>query len=688
MSQNLLSIEVFLLLIAIASHSVLSEVPIKCSSIETGGWGQVIGTVKYCTLEKSLVIEKQNTEITGTRDDSIEAVQINHASKVNYSPRGLVNVFPNMKAFAIQYCSLKAIDKEDLKEFGTKLESLFLYETHIEFLPNDLIAYNPNLREFSSYGSKLLKHIESGFFEQFTGMNKIEIIDFRYSSCINQNYKLKTHGNISNFKWNHNCSDEIVPSRKEKKKLADLEILKATLKRTTNYKAALKLMRNSEGNSNNAQINRSNIMTCQFYGNLTECKYQTESKNSEISAVHHSEDKKEDVTDVTSMLIYDVLMMYIPKNLHTLFNNLIELRIVSTGLSEVNKDDLQFKNLRMLDLSHNNLMNIPVDLFEKMELLEVLDLSYNNIEIFNSKSIVFLNSLEALYLNENEMKYLSGDFIDVFLSMNAKSFKIIDLSKNLCIDVQYPSYNLTEVVEKISEYCVEPVKMSCESDNDVNDSEMQMSDSLCKVTGKLKIVHKKRRIMTEKVDESKKSLVIIEQQVEFMPYKLAESFISLEELIISKCGLRQLNSWDFDELSKLKKLELTNNNISSIGDKIFDPLTSLEVLDLSANGIVKLSQNVFSALANLKTLDLSDNEITHFYASYLPPGHKIQSLEISKNKIEYFEYRAIKSFKKSIIIDLEGNTCIDAKFNRSINSTADMRNLFSLIDFDCEEEQV
>lgn len=84
--------------------------------------------------------------------------------------------------------------------------------------------------------------------------------------------------------------------------------------------------------------------------------------------------------------------------------------------------------------------------------------------------------------------------------------------------------------------------------------------------------------------------------------------------------------------SKIKRLNLSNNNIAKFGEDDFEEFISLEHLDLSNNQISYLPSSIGN-LKKLKSLVLSGNEI-----SYLPKEFenlvKLEVLELSGNPIE------------------------------------------------------
>ena len=72
---------------------------------------------------------------------------------------------------------------------------------------------------------------------------------------------------------------------------------------------------------------------------------------------------------------------------------------------------------------------------------------------------------------------------------------------------------------------------------------------------------------------------------------------------------REINPKWFSHMPKLKRLDLSGNNLFSLSKKMFCHLTNLSFLCLSANQLNQLDDGVFSHLKNLENLDISSNKI-------------------------------------------------------------------------------
>lgn len=86
---------------------------------------------------------------------------------------------------------------------------------------------------------------------------------------------------------------------------------------------------------------------------------------------------------------------------------------------------------------------------------------------------------------------------------------------------------------------------------------------------------------------------------------------NLNNLEIRFNGLsdREINPKWFSHMPKLKRLDLSGNNLFSLSKEMFCHLNKLTVLCLSDNQLNQLDDGVFSYLRNLENLDISSNKI-------------------------------------------------------------------------------
>jgi Leucine-rich repeat (LRR) protein len=217
-------------------------------------------------------------------------------------------------------------------------------------------------------------------------------------------------------------------------------------------------------------------------------------------------------------------------------------------------------SLKGLDLSHNNLEDLPESL-GNLQALTILDLSYNNLRVL-PESFTELCALAKLNLSHNNLKYLSEFF------GNLQALTILDLSYN----------NLRFLPESFTELCVlEGLNLS---DNYLI--------SLPEPLGDLQALTKLFLRVNRLVD-------------------LPESFGKLEALAMLDLGCNRLRRLpkSFANLQALEKLSLSSNQFTHLPESLGN-LSALVDLRLRNNQFTELP-NSFVNLQALKDLHLGCN---------------------------------------------------------------------------------
>ena len=90
---------------------------------------------------------------------------------------------------------------------------------------------------------------------------------------------------------------------------------------------------------------------------------------------------------------------------------------------------------------------------------------------------------------------------------------------------------------------------------------------------------------------------------------------ALTTLVLTAEGITTLKEDDFDGLSNLTVLNLSENLLAGLNTSVLNPLVNLRQLDVSRNQLAFLTEGAFNVHSGLETLDLSNNQL-----AYIPPG--------------------------------------------------------------------
>ncbi|KAM4725653.1 uncharacterized protein FYW61_013720 [Anableps anableps] len=98
--------------------------------------------------------------------------------------------------------------------------------------------------------------------------------------------------------------------------------------------------------------------------------------------------------------------------------------------------------------------------------------------------------------------------------------------------------------------------------------------------------------------------------------------------------LKRINKDDFCDMSKLRILDLGDNQISDVDDGSFKDLVILKTLKITLNTLTTLTNNIFQGLSNLTMLDLSNNNIQFIHKSAFKDLTSLQTLDLGRNKLQ------------------------------------------------------
>ncbi|CAK1582523.1 unnamed protein product [Parnassius mnemosyne] len=152
-----------------------------------------------------------------------------------------------------------------------------------------------------------------------------------------------------------------------------------------------------------------------------------------------------------------------------------------------------------------------------------------------------------------------------------------------------------------------------------------------------------------------KEVTLSQNQIEIIQqYAFAHlpnlTMINLEDNMIVEIGLDS-----FFDLPKLQKLTFTKNNISRIKDGSFQHTFNLLELDLNKNNIQHLNRHTFDGLANLRKLDLRRNHIYNLTEFTFAELWNLQELLLGKNDLKYISERAFDGLSQLRKLSLDDN---------------------------------
>ena len=332
----------------------------------------------------------------------------------------------------------------------------------------------------------------------------------------------------------------------------------------------------------------------------------------------------------------------------TVCQNLPRLKILkldNNRLSNLTSDIFKERceqTLLMLNLSSNELINPPHDLFKTTNKLKTLDLRQSRLIQLFKDSFSSLTVLEILYLGDNELPTLPHD---VFSSL--RRLYTLDLSGNVISSLPpdvFASLGRLNTLDL--------------SGNVISSLPPDVFASL----GLLLILDLSGNLISSLPHDVFASLGLLHtldlsgNVISSLPHDVFASLGRLHSLDLSGNLISSLPHDVFASLGWLFTLDLSGNVISSLPHDVFASLGLLRTLDLSGNVISSLPHDVFASLGELSTLDLSGNLISSLpHDVFASLDYWLLTLDLSGNVISSLPHDVFASLGRLHSLDLSGN---------------------------------
>jgi hypothetical protein len=164
---------------------VTAAVVIECE-FKTTIWSNV-ESIYRCTprVDPSITSPGVNvTSASGSHMPSMSHTDVkgfsSQSKTINFMPRGLNDVFPNLIGVSINDAGMKEIRQSDLKQFP-RLRYLYLYKNAITIVERELFKFNPELEHIGLDDNKI-SQIHPTVFDH---LNKLSELSLDLNVCIN-----------------------------------------------------------------------------------------------------------------------------------------------------------------------------------------------------------------------------------------------------------------------------------------------------------------------------------------------------------------------------------------------------------------------------------------------------------------------------------------------------------------------
>ncbi|PSN49301.1 hypothetical protein C0J52_09408 [Blattella germanica] len=335
-------------------------------------------------------------------------------------------------------------------------------------------------------------------------------------------------------------------------------------------------------------------------------------------------------------------------------NNLVELNLSGNRLTSLPSPPIALPQLQYLDVSRNQLAEIPRLAFTQMtsliylnlsqnpalgsisptllqnlpELTE-LDLSQTGLKMLSPELLLRSQNLEKVYLSDNLIQELpEGAF------RNLKNLTIIDLSRNQILNIRTGAFmGLKSIQElylnsnRLTAFKGEFFRnFGTDGSLGTNLQILDLADNeLSYLFPSSFRVHPKLR-----------RLSAAGNKFSFFPAELIASLQYLEYVDLGRNSLRSIEDLDFASLPRLRTLILNNNDLETISELAFQNSTQLQNLDLSSNKLERLSERTFEGLVRLEMLNLENNLLSELPDAIFERSRlqMLESINLAGNRFE------------------------------------------------------
>ncbi|XP_077283031.1 fish-lips [Arctopsyche grandis] len=111
--------------------------------------------------------------------------------------------------------------------------------------------------------------------------------------------------------------------------------------------------------------------------------------------------------------------------------------------------------------------------------------------------------------------------------------------------------------------------------------------------------------------------------------------------------------------TKLTTLDISHNNINTLGNRNFDSNFDLVFLNASNNSILSIEKNAFIGLKSLIILDLDNNRISNVHPLAFKDLHQLQEMRLSNNRLVSFEVELFKPLVNLKTLTLDNNQLLE-----------------------------
>ncbi|CAF3725088.1 unnamed protein product [Rotaria sordida] len=328
--------------------------------------------------------------------------------------------------------------------------------------------------------------------------------------------------------------------------------------------------------------------------------------------------------------------------------SLQKLRLNGNKLNHVTDGTLiTLKQLQRLDLSSNRLRIIKKGMLQGLQEINNLQLDHNEISCIDPEAINGLKRLEIITLNSNNLTTLPilpfEQLIDLrVLRLHDNHFicdcRLLWLAKYLKI---HPFLGLNTQCQDINTFNFKDIISLIDDTKQCNHMDTDDIEYICNVficpypcvcfNGVVDCKDKDLIEIPRNIPDTTIELRLEKNRIIEIPPKVFIHLKKLRRLDLSNNFISTIYPDSFTGLKSLNSLILYRNNLKMLPSGVFNELNSLQLLLLNANKIVCIRVDTFRGLEKLSLLSLYDNQLKTLINGTFSSLKSIQTLHLARN---------------------------------------------------------
>ncbi|XP_032663831.1 lutropin-choriogonadotropic hormone receptor isoform X1 [Odontomachus brunneus] len=270
-------------------------------------------------------------------------------------------------------------------------------------------------------------------------------------------------------------------------------------------------------------------------------------------------------------------------------------------------------NVTKIDLTNNNITDIPIRAFHQFSNLEILFLRRNHLQSIHDDAFINLATLRILELDENYLTSIPAAAVNLpdLKELSISNNRVEQLTKNALRN----AHNLVSLDLRGN-----PVK-------EIHDKTFRDLRKLRKLI--LSNVKELRLFPNLNGAISLEVLRLDRSQLKEIPSNLCQQCPKLKSLDVKSNYLTEIPN--LRNCRELRVLDLASNKISALPDDAFNGLSMLHDLLLSNNNLRSISSDAFAGLSRLQVLDLENNYIEYIHPDAFRETKQLEDLNLGNN---------------------------------------------------------